>query len=1636
MSILYFLWPRTFYISSRPGRSYVNTAVVGLLVSPAGMLLAVRGPDTTNAELHGLWAGIGGKVDGDETLDEALDREFMEEVGVNISDMPRSPLGVTRQGDTTVQHFIVYSDKDVTPNVPADEAKKVVTPTFFKINALPTSDMVPELGHLVLSNLSRMRFAALKTGAVAAPAKWIERAVELLPPGIGALLVNNKDSLCTAYALNAQLPPDEKLDLERLAAAIPEHGYAPTDLLNAKQLRQLGIWDSISSRWTSGGPESKILLMYTQNGDSGHYDGLFKMAGPDDIRVQILYPNGMSAAAAARTGVYTSLPGMAPPTCEKCKLTDDECECDDTTPDDSVSQAASSVSSVSSKSTGISGLTMRASDVGTTTGKLRRSAFERFAGKMGLKTASGKAAVQSTAPPADTFWSALGNIIHAAALRDSIHMVFSSRDDVATTVKPADHVVAPTPTVENARFARLFMAPSIDAVLEATPSWRAMTVYVRTAVNLRSSIVNAGVWLDLTAPTQQRNTRTLFENVTAVKTQDKPDSLAKDLGSLFGLAFRPPAAANNPTFSAKATADALARVVMSYSDRGTDGMKHIYMRLLAGWFAAAVGATSTATVDHTRTGASERTLFPSAEHWSYIFDANENQLADGDMPTFRQRRGITGWSIFPIVNFHGGVWPAVARGSDWRVVLASLHLPFLGFTTNPMFGDAQSARLHALTQFQDRIPRIAILSGANNAALRGNWPAQADWRRRLEDPASWRDAIIAMLRNFGGSAAFNAALEDFGLHAFRHMSPEIAEIPAPLSRRYRNDDDYVMTLAARLFVMRVMIPMTANVDALAANNDTARNVGAIMGATMRGANIDKATIVAAHAADPNDPAVVLANRWWRVFFVRSNIQGIRDLHAQTFAAANMTEVDAEWFQYFSCEAFTDLPAVPGSLDGLERMLRHMTHAEFVNLMCWLSDDGFAARWRLRVQANGEEEVHVRAPLHRTYGGVDDAHAIPAVNRPETWLNGYYMSREASMTTTNLVVSSAYTVPSGVNAIKSVRSGVEIYHSDDAALDLAQQMLEIDGGDYLRRLAAFAITVRSAADSAAEKHMVSASRILLSAGTIRTGSVDLDAVIERTNAVWKIGDAQKLLADYMHDLSVGIQSQGFAIDLVTQSNLKIAVYRWQQLNGFEYNGSDRDQINLTWSCLHPAMSNIYTPDLRRTPIILAPKLQYLANRVTGDQTPWDSWVAATSDFAPTDLMGAFRVWMYSMGWTVDLTFSTMYKARDSHPLPTAYPILADYDHEPTRRSDTLPYSTTYGTEATSWYTPVFGYSYDYQDDAWLRPGRLYNFSMSPVLGQRAPIMNGRAARAYTTASPTGWPAALWGARSLEGIGLYAGMTNAPDYVFIDAAGYDTQPVREYAAYGGYYTTGNPTVTRMRRGALAIAGINPNERATDGNNVEFGDDYTYGGVIVSSLLEPTAIAGVSNIDMFYTIQPAMAARFDRWHWIPEVDRYPIDLSPRIVVARSDDTGLTSDNFPNQFAALQRAQIWSTAGPGRDSRVPAVPGVDVGLTRNITFDEPHVVLERPTYDPRHLVEGIQGRSAAQLERKIKAAEDEAAKLKKELAKAKAAEKKPVRGRKAVATSVASSSRSSASSVTTDLRSKLSKTASKPGKGKSGFV
>lgn len=100
----------------------------------------------------GLWNGIGGKIECNESTDKAMTREFHEETGVHIATELWRPIGLMHLPNANVCVF-TYTGA-IVRDVKTMESEKVQLFTMTEVNFLPTLTNIP--AHLALCKVKHL----------------------------------------------------------------------------------------------------------------------------------------------------------------------------------------------------------------------------------------------------------------------------------------------------------------------------------------------------------------------------------------------------------------------------------------------------------------------------------------------------------------------------------------------------------------------------------------------------------------------------------------------------------------------------------------------------------------------------------------------------------------------------------------------------------------------------------------------------------------------------------------------------------------------------------------------------------------------------------------------------------------------------------------------------------------------------------------------------------------------------------------------------------------------------------------------------------------------------------------------------------------------------------------------------------------------------------------------------------------------------------------------------------------------------------------------------------------------------------------------------------------------------------------
>jgi hypothetical protein len=125
---------------------------------------------------------------------------------------------------------------------------------------------------------------------------WIRRGTDAqsVPPNFALRIINNKDGLCTAYAINEchRFWDDDETIRRIYAASCPRDGYRPNDLIDTRTYH-VAVWSGDDNRWqVAPRHDTKIFLRLASNGNSRHYDAMVPVPQDQKIVDTTTYPNG------------------------------------------------------------------------------------------------------------------------------------------------------------------------------------------------------------------------------------------------------------------------------------------------------------------------------------------------------------------------------------------------------------------------------------------------------------------------------------------------------------------------------------------------------------------------------------------------------------------------------------------------------------------------------------------------------------------------------------------------------------------------------------------------------------------------------------------------------------------------------------------------------------------------------------------------------------------------------------------------------------------------------------------------------------------------------------------------------------------------------------------------------------------------------------------------------------------------------------------------------------------------------------------------------------------------------------------------------------------------------------------------
>jgi ADP-ribose pyrophosphatase YjhB (NUDIX family) len=1295
------------------------------------MLLARRGPESKPAEEQGRWAGVGGKVDVGEYSEEALVRELKEEIGFDASQCSMVPVATKNLPDSCVTYYVVYADSMFDPQVPASEANKVCEPTWFPLDDLPHGEMMSGVADATTAALP---YARGKRLAGADPlTKWIVRTEAGIPDEFDIAYVNNRDRMCTAYAIDWQLRPEDRLDFTQLGGLLATRpgGFYPQDLVDEKKY-SIGVWDTTMRNWYSGGPDCDILLMYTANGTGGHYDALKRRAPNAMPTTSIIYPQGR---------------------CSWTFVSDKRLHTQPHRQGEALDPANDAVALLNP--TPLPPINRGASVAGA------RPIMKAAVATPSLPSTINRPGASADGPYTDTGF-VLGDspsalITQIAADRRGVRPKVPARDDIYRPVVHEQAVTFAPPTQGIISFLRTCFIDIGIQDFEATATPDTATVHMTTYIRAGGSVFPTHSMIDLTAG-EQRSLAHITDNLSAVSPADRYSQIVKDHSLLW------------PALNSSADAASFANILGAYDDSPNSSMAPYFERLLAGALAAATGAVAGPPPPAAPPNGYSGLLFPNLDLQRLILANVPIPAPVGGVPpplnafypqSLFERGGRkqarTNYTLLGHRTQESLLAPPVTPNRDYRAALFSMSRPYLGLDANANVNPAHNAagfderRRHAFTAaYRHAAPYLMVVAMLYPAPQHGlaNLAAAAN-------PQSWLDACAFLLHNWGGSPEFALGMQNAVRRGARFFHPTVTELPTDLEVRTCRLDLFT-TLRRRITYLRVISPTATAAPAHAAGSwSYTRWVKAMI--AVRPAQDLSSAHLAANAAD--------------LALVVNILPGLTVANTPEYnpvaAPPDSTSDDALWHQFFAAVT------IDGADDEIFRdFVSAMPHAMLQNMYLWLAQPFHAAY-------NIAAALPNAASFTVTYTQMNGRVAAPAGQGLADLLrDGLLHNRAYSLPVTNLYESYNVTYPAGISHMRSLRPGNNNWHNDGLGMEIAPHLLQMTGEQLVVRASAIALQWRCATDAAANDCGLSPAWIATRNGIPTTGNTDFDNLVLDTSQRPDFGPMQPTFDHFLSAVSEGICRTGYVTNLQLDHTTGASNFHFPSYTRFWYpqpnapRGRDNYLPLVVWRCLHPVLIQTFMPGQPMPGLPIKEALGMLALPTRASEAPWTTWDFEGTDLDRLEALAALRTSYAISGVAITPQLLLTYLGLGGARL-TYYEVAHTLSRRPGRLSDTLSVTPTAIQDPLLWLSCPRKLNLEHRnannDVSYLRPHPAFYLLAAPRINSSPPMRTYKRATLGASAAQPLFPTLGW---------VPVGMVVAIPAITSTMAGLNATPLCEY------------------------------------------------------------------------------------------------------------------------------------------------------------------------------------------------------------------------------------------------------------------
>jgi hypothetical protein len=299
----------------------------------------------------------------------------------------------------------------------------------------------------------------------------------------------------------------------------------------------------------------------------------------------------------------------------------------------------------------------------------------------------------------------------------------------------------------------------------------------------------------------------------------------------------------------------------------------------------------------------------------------------------------------------------------------------------------------------------------------------------------------------------------------------------------------------------------------------------------------------------------------------------------------------------------------------------------------------------------------RVEIHDRAGGV-----LLQGDRAAAFTNGCELRADRIIPTTCFTEVRDVVVPFGARLLRSIRSAQAMYHTDAAALTLADRLIYMDFKEIFDIGLLLQLQMRAGVDTICGQLQVSPSTLALLDGRPMVGNITLDRELSSTNDyidMVGLGTMLPALVSGVGDVigSIGLPMT-WSAELATNTEVEIIPYH---LWGYSYlpGRHDLESGQISLRCLSPVTATLYRPELNIPGSVLIDTPKVFSTLAPTSLLPWDEWAIDSGQMMETEPFGALRCIMALSGQRIVVAPGLRQVHMSGNADPVTRPILTRY-----------------------------------------------------------------------------------------------------------------------------------------------------------------------------------------------------------------------------------------------------------------------------------------------------------------------------------------------------------------------------------------